>query len=98
MKFNVQGVRRIYISGEYIKLDALLKYASLVSTGGEAKVLIQNGEIFVGKEICTLRGKKIRPGDFVRYGESVLLIKQASNETNEAFYTDKLAIEKREND
>ena len=77
MKVKVCGVKSIYIKGDFIKLDALLKYSSLVSSGGEAKVLIQNGEVFVGKEICTMRGKKIKPGNLVRLGNNVLLIKQA---------------------
>ena len=76
MKIKVPGVRRIYIKGEYIKLDALLKYSSLVSTGGEAKTRITGGEVFVGKEINKARGKKIRPGDVVRFGEYVLLVKK----------------------
>ena len=77
MKVKVNGVNGIYIAGEYIKLDALLKFASLVSTGGEAKHRIQNGEVFVGKDTCTSRGKKIRPGTVVRLGDSVILVKQA---------------------
>jgi ribosome-associated protein len=76
MKVRVQGVKSIYISGEYIKLDALLKYASLVSSGGEAKMLIKDGLVFVDKEVCVSRGKKIKPGSVVRCGDSVLLIKQ----------------------
>ena len=79
MKVKVHGVRGVCITGEYIKLDALLKYASIASSGGEAKYLIQSGEVFVGNEACTLRGKKIRPGDVVRYGDSVMLIKQATS-------------------
>ena len=74
MKVNLQGVRRVSITGEYIKLDALLKYASIASTGGEAKAIIQNGEVFVGGEPCMQRGKKIRPGDVVRYGKDALVI------------------------
>jgi len=76
MKVKLHGVRSIYITGEFIKLDALLKFASIVSTGGEAKYLIQSGEVFVGKDICTSRGKKIRPGEVVRAGEEVLLVRQ----------------------
>jgi len=76
MKIKVQGVSTVHITGEYIKLDSLLKYASLVSTGGEAKYLIQSGEVFVDKEVCTSRGKKIRPGDVVRMGENVILVKE----------------------
>lgn len=77
MKVKVHGARIIYISGEYIKLDALLKYASIVSSGGEAKILIQNGEVFVGKEACLSRGKKIRHGDVVRFCDKILLVKTA---------------------
>ena len=77
MRIKVSGVRCIYIKGEYIKLDALLKYAAIVSTGGEAKIRIKGGEVFVGKEISTARGKKIKPGDVVRTGEDVLLVKKA---------------------
>ncbi|MCR4639970.1 S4 domain-containing protein YaaA [Ruminococcus sp.] len=56
---------RIKINTEFIKLDSLLKFASLVNSGGEAKQLIQNGEVLVNGEVCTMRGKKIRPGDAV---------------------------------
>ena len=76
MKVKVRGVQSIHITGEYIKLDSLLKFASIASTGGEAKYRIQNGEVYVDGETCTLRGKKIRPGDVVRCGESVILVKQ----------------------
>jgi len=75
MKTKVRGVTVIRISGEYIKLDALLKFASLVSTGGEAKFRINNGDVFVGRDVCTSRGKKIRPGEVVRMDENVILIK-----------------------
>jgi len=54
---------KIKITTEFIKLDALLKFASLVGSGGEAKQLIQDGEVLVNGEVCTMRGKKIRPGD-----------------------------------
>ncbi len=51
------------IETEYIKLQDLLKFAGAVETGGEAKLAIQNGEVSVNGEICTMRGKKLRPGD-----------------------------------
>ena len=51
------------ITTEFIKLDSLLKYEGLVETGGEAKLAIQGGEVKVNGEVCTMRGKKIRPGD-----------------------------------
>ena len=53
------------ITTEYIKLQDLMKLADLVSTGGEAKLRILNEEVTVNGEVCTQRGKKIRPGDDV---------------------------------
>ena len=55
----------ITITTEFIKLQDLLKLANLVGTGGEAKIVIQNGDVSVNGEVCTQRGKKIRPGDDV---------------------------------
>lgn len=55
----------IAITGEFIKLDALLKFANLVSSGGEAKLRIAGGEVKVNGEVCTMRGKKLHPGDQV---------------------------------
>ena len=55
----------IHIETEYIKLQDLLKFAAAVSTGGEAKILIQEGDVTVNGEVCTMRGMKIRPGDDV---------------------------------
>ena len=55
----------VKIDTEYIKLDQLLKYASVASSGREAKLMIQNSEVLVNGEVCTMRGKKIRPGDKV---------------------------------
>ncbi|WP_122791040.1 RNA-binding S4 domain-containing protein [Intestinibacillus sp. Marseille-P6563] len=55
----------IAITGEFIKLDALLKFANLVSSGGEAKLRIAGGEVKVNGEVCTMRGKKLHPGDRV---------------------------------
>ena len=55
----------IEITTEYIKLQDLLKLASVAATGGEAKIMVQNGDVLVNGEICTQRGRKIRPGDDV---------------------------------
>jgi len=63
------------ITTEYIKLDALLKYAALVGSGGEAKTVIAEGLVNVNGEVCTQRGKKIRPGDEIRFGSAVLRVK-----------------------
>lgn len=55
----------IEIYTEFIKLDALLKFAGLCDTGGFAKELVQQGVVKVNGETCTMRGKKIRSGDVV---------------------------------
>ena len=64
----------IRINTEFIKLEALVKYAALVGTGGEAKIRIQEGEVKVNGEVCTMRGKKIRSGDRVTLGEQELKV------------------------
>ena len=66
--------KTVSITTEFIKLEALLKLANLVGTGGEAKMLIQAGEVTVNGEVCTMRGKKLRPGDTVRFqGQEILV-------------------------
>ena len=60
---------KIEIHTEVIRLDALLKLTGAAETGGEAKTLIQDGEVTVNGEPCTMRTKKIRPGDVVALGE-----------------------------
>mgnify|MGYP002729071076 FL=1 len=58
-------MENIEITTEYIKLQDLLKLAAAVQTGGEAKLVIQEGDVTVNGEVCTMRGKKLRPGDDV---------------------------------
>lgn len=53
----------VQITTEYIKLQDLLKFAGVIDTGGMAKEIIQAGEVKVNGETCTMRGKKLRPGD-----------------------------------
>lgn len=67
-------MNKIIIHTEYIKLDALLKFAGLCETGGEAKELVQGGEVKVNGEVCTMRGKKCRAGDIVELdGQTIQL-------------------------
>ena len=68
----------IEITTEYIKLQDLLKFSTLTSTGGEAKILVQEGAVSVNGEVCTQRGKKIRPGDEVQIADILLTVKYAS--------------------
>lgn len=58
-------MNKIMIRTEFIKLDAFLKFAAVCGTGGEAKLMIENGEVSVNGAVCTMRGKKLRPGDVV---------------------------------
>ena len=70
----------VVISTEFIKLQDAMKYANIVYSGGEAKALIQEGEVIVNGEVCTMRGKKLRPGDkFGFNGESYLITIHAPN-------------------
>ena len=65
----------IKIKTEYIKLQDLLKFAGAVETGGDAKLIIQEGRVAVNGQQCTMRGKKLRPGDrAVIDGETELVV------------------------
>lgn len=67
----------ITITTEFIKLQDLLKFANLVESGGEAKERVQGGEVQVNGEVCTMRGKKIRPGDIVVFAGMELTVAYA---------------------
>lgn len=60
-------MNKIKIETEFIKLDAFLKWASIASSGAEAKIYIQDELVKVNNEICTQRGKKLRIGDVVSF-------------------------------
>ena len=60
-------MKTMTITTEYIKLQDLLKFAAAVDTGGEAKLAVQEGDVTVNGQVCTMRGKKIRPGDVVTF-------------------------------
>lgn len=64
-------MEKIKIETEFIKLDALLKFAVLVGSGGEAKTVIADGMVSVNGEVCTMRGKKMRPGDEAEIGGKI---------------------------
>ncbi len=63
---------KIIINDEFIKLDSLMKFSGLCATGGEAKLLIQSGQVLVNGEVCTMRGKKMRDGDKAQYGDRIV--------------------------
>lgn len=57
----------ITITTDFIRLQDLMKLANMVSSGGEAKQLIQDGQVLVNGQPCLQRGKKLRPGDTVTF-------------------------------
>lgn len=66
--------REVTISTEFIKLDALLKFAGLCGTGGEAKEAVLAGAVTVNGQVCLQRGKKCRPGDWVGFAGELLVL------------------------
>ncbi len=65
----------VAIQTEYIKLESALKLSNAVYSGGEAKALIQEGHAKVNGEVCTMRGKKLYPGDTFTFMGTEYLIK-----------------------
>ena len=64
----------VVISTEFIKLESAMKLANIFGTGGTTKLVIQDGLVTVNGEICTMRGKKLYPGDSFGYeGETYLI-------------------------
>ena len=64
----------VQISDDYIKLGQALKLANLVSSGVEAKIVIQDGEVRVNGEVDTRRGRKLYPQDVFEYqGKQVIV-------------------------
>lgn len=73
-KKSVDKATPVAIQTEFIKLEAAMKYASVVATGGEAKAFILDEQVTVNGEVCTMRGKKLYPGDrFAFNGEEYLI-------------------------
>ena len=64
----------IAIREDFIRLDSAMKLANFVVTGGHAKIVIQNGEVKVNGEICTMRGKKLHKGDRVEFENNGFVI------------------------
>ena len=62
------------IGTEFIKLESAMKLAGIVETGGEAKAEIQDGFVKVAGEVCTMRGKKLYPGDQFQFRGQTYLI------------------------
>ena len=70
---------QVEITTEFIKLQDALKFANVVYSGGEAKSVIQEGAVLVNGEVCTMRGKKLRPGDKVEFaGQKFQIVENAA--------------------
>lgn len=67
---------KLSIDSEFIRLQDLLKLSGLCATGGMAKIVIQNGEVKVNGEVCTMRGKKLRGGDTAEYEGNIIEVEQ----------------------
>lgn len=65
---------KVKIKSEYITLGQFLKYVDLISFGGEAKLFIQNNDIFVNENLVKERGKKLRPNDVIKIKSMVFEI------------------------
>lgn len=70
---------KVKITGEFIKLDSLLKFAGVTETGGVAKDIIQSGKVKYNGEVCYMRGKKVYKGDLVSIDEIGLTIEVAGS-------------------
>ena len=68
----------VIIGTEFIKLEAALKFVNATESGGMAKAVIQDGLVFVNGEVCTMRGKKLYPGDRFAYEGDEYLICNAA--------------------
>lgn len=70
-------MKTVKIETPFIKLDSLLKLSDMVSSGGEAKMVILDGAVSVNGEECLMRGKKIYPGDTVSFAGVTVKVEEA---------------------
>ena len=68
-------MNEVFIRDEFIRLDSALKFSGVIGTGGQAKMVIQDGLVLVNGEVCTMRGKKLRNGDTVKFEDVTFVIK-----------------------
>ncbi len=68
----MEKAEKVFIATPFIRLDQFIKWAGLTDTGGRAKEIIAEGSVTVNGEKCTLRGRKIFPGDIVNVEGCIL--------------------------
>ena len=69
-----ETAERISIQTEFIKLESAMKLANVIPSGGTAKLEIQDGNVLVNGEVCTMRGKKLYNGDKFEFDGQTYLI------------------------
>ena len=69
-----ETAERISIQTEFIKLESAMKLANVIPSGGTAKLEIQDGNVLVNGEVCTMRGKKLYPGDHFSFNGDTYVI------------------------
>lgn len=74
VKIKEKTQRKVKIETEFIRLDSFLKMCDAVQSGGHAKMVIQNGEVKVNGEVCTMRGKKLRKDDNVEFERKIFIV------------------------
>ena len=74
VKKKAAPAEALAIHTEFIKLQDALKYANAVESGGMAKMVIQEGDVLVNGEVCTMRGKKLYPGDHFSFNGDTYVI------------------------
>ncbi len=72
----MKNKKTLRIDNPFIKLDNLLKITGVTTTGGQAKVLVKSGAIKVNGEPCTMRGKKLKPGDIIETDTAIYEIEE----------------------
>ncbi len=68
-------MREVVITKEPVELYKLLKFEGMVSSGGEAKSVISDGQVLVNAKIETRKRKKIVSGDIVEFGNEKIQIR-----------------------
>ena len=81
VKIRSEGsnAQKVEITTDFIKLDSFLKFASVTQTGGEAKLMIEDGAVKINGEICTQRGKKLHVGDYVNVDGTLFVVSDGAN-------------------
>lgn len=76
VKIAPKQEKDVFIQTDFIRLDAALKLADAVQTGGHAKIVITEGEVKVNGEVCLQRGRKLRDGDTFSLDSYIFTVKK----------------------